>query len=123
MLRTPWPILLLVAVAAVAVFVAARSYTRPRGRADRTDRMVMGFLRGGALLVLLIALLQAPRDQAAKDADAVLDVDDEIARRQIGKVGFGRRLATMGRTPKNPPRRADFTNSMNPFMNASFLLG
>ena len=56
--RTPWPVLLLVFLAAVAVFVAARSYSRPRGRADSRDRMVMGFLRGGALLVLLFALLQ-----------------------------------------------------------------
>jgi uncharacterized membrane protein len=57
-LRTPWPILLLVVVAAVAIFVAARSYSQPRGKADARDRMVMGFLRGGALLVLLFALLQ-----------------------------------------------------------------
>jgi uncharacterized membrane protein len=56
--RTPWPILLLVFIAVVAVLVAARSYSRPRGKADQRDRLVMGLLRGGAFAALLFALLQ-----------------------------------------------------------------
>ncbi len=57
-LRTPWPVLLLLGVVGVGVVVAVASYRRPRGKAELRDRVIMGLLRVAAFAVLFFALLQ-----------------------------------------------------------------
>jgi uncharacterized membrane protein len=58
LLRTPWPVWVLALVASAAVVTAALSYSRPRGKAGRVDRILMASLRAGAFGVLFLALLQ-----------------------------------------------------------------
>ncbi len=57
-LRTTWPVLLLVLVALAAIALAAASYARSRGKADTRDRVIMAALRVGAFAVLFFVLLR-----------------------------------------------------------------
>jgi uncharacterized membrane protein len=57
-LRSGWPLLLLLGVLGVGVVVAVASYGRARGRAGRRGRLVLGALRVGAFAVLFLALLR-----------------------------------------------------------------
>jgi uncharacterized membrane protein len=55
---TPWPALVLAIAAGIIAVAAVVSYGRARGGATAGSRVLLGFLRAGALGVLLFALLQ-----------------------------------------------------------------
>ena len=56
--RVPWPIWVVVLLGLAGVAVAVTGYRRPKGKADRSDRIILAGLRLAAFAVLLFALLR-----------------------------------------------------------------
>lgn len=56
--RVPWPIWVVVLLGLAGVAVAVTGYRRPKGRTNRSDRIILAGLRLAAFAVLLFALLR-----------------------------------------------------------------
>lgn len=56
--RASWPVVFLLVLALGGALIAVGSYLRPRGKAGKADRVLLGALRLGAFGVLLFALLR-----------------------------------------------------------------
>jgi len=56
--RSSWPTLFLLLLVVAGGVVAVTSYTRPRGKTEPSDRVLMALLRVGAFAVLFFALLR-----------------------------------------------------------------